>query len=166
MSEPVPSNNSSSSSVCTTKKRVAIVGSGNWACAIAKIVGLNCLRSDVLEDEVRMWVHEEFIKGRKLTDIINTKHENVKYMPDVKLPANIIADPDIASATKDANVLIFVLPHQFLDGLCERIAGHHAPDCIAISLINGVHFDENGVALVSGTISAGLNGMDVSVLMG
>ena len=113
-----------------------------------------------------MWVYEEYIKGRKLSDIINTKHENVKYMPNVKLPTNIIADPDLASATKDANVLIFVLPHQFLDGLCERIAGHHAPDCIAISLINGVQFDEQGIALVSSTIRAGLNGMDVSVLMG
>jgi glycerol-3-phosphate dehydrogenase (NAD+) len=130
------------------------------------MVGLNCQRSDVLEDDVRMWVYEEYIKGRKLSDIINTKHENVKYMPNVKLPTNIIADPDLASATKDANVLIFVLPHQFLDGLCERIAGHHAPDCIAISLINGVQFDEQGIALVSSTIRAGLNGMDVSVLMG
>jgi glycerol-3-phosphate dehydrogenase (NAD+) len=113
-----------------------------------------------------MWVHEEYIKGRRLTDVINNKHENVKYMPNVKLPTNIIADPDIASATKDANVLIFVLPHQFLDGLCEKIAGHHAPDCIAISLINAVQFDDSGIVLVSSTIRAGLRGMDVSVLMG
>lgn len=28
-----------------------------------------------------MWVFEETIDGEKLTDIINTKHENVKYLP-------------------------------------------------------------------------------------
>ena len=34
------------------KKRVAIVGSGNWGCAIAKIVGQNCARHNHLEEEV------------------------------------------------------------------------------------------------------------------
>jgi hypothetical protein len=34
------------------KKRVAIVGSGNWGCAIAKIVGNNATRHNHLEDEV------------------------------------------------------------------------------------------------------------------
>ena len=34
------------------KKRVAIIGSGNWGCAIAKIVGMNCARVNHLEEEV------------------------------------------------------------------------------------------------------------------
>jgi glycerol-3-phosphate dehydrogenase (NAD+) len=149
-----------------SKKRVAIVGSGNWACAIAKIVGTNCKRLDMFEDEVRMWVFEEMVGGRKLSNIINRKHENVKYMPGIKLPENVIADPDVVSTTKDANVLIFVIPHQFLGGLLEKISGNHAPDCIAISLIKAVHFDESGIVLISDIIKSGLKGMDVSVLMG
>ena len=28
-----------------------------------------------------MWVFEEEVDGRKLTEIINTDHENVKYLP-------------------------------------------------------------------------------------
>jgi glycerol-3-phosphate dehydrogenase (NAD+) len=28
-----------------------------------------------------MWVFEEIVNGRKLTEIINTEHENTKYMP-------------------------------------------------------------------------------------
>ena len=28
-----------------------------------------------------MWVFEEEVDGEKLTEIINTKHENVKYLP-------------------------------------------------------------------------------------
>eukprot|EP00960_Hanusia_phi_P029794 748181-Hanusia_phi.AAC.2 len=148
------------------KKRVAIVGSGNWGCAIAKIVGNNCTHHPHLEDEVRMWVFEEVVKGRKLTEIINEEHENVKYMPGIKLPTNVIADPDVVSATRGANVLIFVLPHQFLGGLCKKIKGNHAQDCIAVSLIKGVHFDSKGMVLISDMIKEGLNGMDVSVLMG
>lgn len=148
------------------KKRVAIVGSGNWACAIAKIVGVNCQRYDEFEDEVRMWVFEEIVNGKKLTEIINEDHENVKYMRGIKLPTNIVADADVVSATRGASVLIFVLPHQFLGGLCKKIAGNHSPNCVAISLIKAVHFDDSGIVLISDIIKRGLGGMDVSVLMG
>ena len=113
-----------------------------------------------------MWVYEETVDGRKLTDIINSDHENVRYMPGIKLPPNIVADPDVVSAAKGASVLIFVLPHQFLGGLCKKIVGTLAPDCIAISLVKAVHFDETGIVLISDMIKKGLNGMDVSVLMG
>lgn len=113
-----------------------------------------------------MWVFEEMVGGRKLTDIINEDHENTKYMPGIKLPRNVIADPDVVSAARGAHILIFVLPHQFLGSLCAKIRGNTAPDCIAVSLIKGVHFDETGMVLVSDLIKQGLHGMDVSVLMG
>ena len=32
-----------------------------------------------------MWVFEEIVNGEKLSDIINTKHENVKYLPGEKI---------------------------------------------------------------------------------
>lgn len=38
-----------------------------------------------------MWVFEELIDGRKLTEIINETHENVKYLPKHKLPANVVS---------------------------------------------------------------------------
>ena len=63
------------------KEKVAIIGSGNWGSAIAKIIGRNVLAKDNFDDEVNMWVFEEQVDGRNLTDIINTEHENVKYLP-------------------------------------------------------------------------------------
>ena len=38
-----------------------------------------------------MYVYEEMIDGKKLTEIINTQHENVKYLPGHKLPPNIVS---------------------------------------------------------------------------
>lgn len=38
-----------------------------------------------------MWVFEESVNGRKLTDIINNDHENVKYLPGYKLPENVVS---------------------------------------------------------------------------
>lgn len=37
-----------------------------------------------------MYVYEEDINGKKLTEIINTTHENVKYLPGHKLPENVV----------------------------------------------------------------------------
>ena len=34
-----------------------------------------------------MWVYEEMVDGRKLTEIINEKHENVKYVLIQAMPA-------------------------------------------------------------------------------
>lgn len=58
--------------------------------AIAKIVGSNTAKYATFEDTVNMWVFEEMVNGRKLTEIINTEHENVKYLPGHKLPANVV----------------------------------------------------------------------------
>ena len=81
-----------------------------------------------------MWVFQENVDGKNLTDIINTEHENVKYLPvrpparcplpaphpdavgcrrqGVKFTDNVIADPDLTNAVQGATLLIFVLPHQ------------------------------------------------------
>lgn len=38
-----------------------------------------------------MYVYEEMIDGKKLTEIINETHENVKYLPGKKLPPNVVS---------------------------------------------------------------------------
>ena len=124
------------------RDRVCIVGSGNWGSAIAKLVGNNCDRLDAFESPVNMWVYEETIETKtgpqKLSSIINSKHENVKYLPGIKLPPNVIACPDLEKACKGATLLIFVLPHQFLPKLLPVIRRHAAPSCRGVSLIKGL----------------------------
>lgn len=75
------------------------------------------------------------MNGRKLSEIINTDHENVKYLPGHKLPENIIADPDLLSAARDADILIFVLPHGFVARICKPLKEVIKKDAIGISLI-------------------------------
>jgi len=148
-----------------SKEKVTIIGSGNWGSAIAKVVGRNVLDRDEFETEVRMWVYEEEVDGKKLTEIINTEHENVKYLPGIKFTDNVIADPDLTNAVTDSTLLIFVLPHQFLGRICPQMTTM-AKGCRVISLIKGIEFSESGPILISNMIKEALNGMDVSVLMG
>lgn len=59
--------------------------------AIAKIVGANAARLDHFNERVTMYVYEELINGKKLTEIINETHENVKYLPGHKIPPNVVS---------------------------------------------------------------------------
>ncbi|RXM95881.1 Glycerol-3-phosphate dehydrogenase [NAD(+)], cytoplasmic [Acipenser ruthenus] len=146
-------------------KKVCIVGSGNWGSAIAKIVGVNAAALDKFDKTVRMWVFEEMVNGRKLTEIINTDHENVKYLPGHKLPPNVVAVPDVVDAAKDADILVFVIPHQFIGRLCDTLKDSVKKDAIGISLIKGVDEGPEGLKLISAIIREKL-GIAVSVLMG
>ena len=38
-----------------------------------------------------MYVYEEMVDGRKLTEIINEEHENVKYLPGHKFTPNVVS---------------------------------------------------------------------------
>ena len=58
--------------------------------AIARIIGGNARSLERFATTVKMWVFEENVNGRKLSDIINTEHENVKYLPGFKLPENVV----------------------------------------------------------------------------
>ncbi|XP_020710418.2 glycerol-3-phosphate dehydrogenase [NAD(+)], cytoplasmic [Athalia rosae] len=148
------------------KKRVCIVGSGNWGSAIAKIVGKNAKELPQFDDRVTMYVYEEIIDGKKLTEIINETHENVKYLPGHRIPDNVVAVPDVLEAAKDADILIFVVPHQFIHRICSTLLGKIKPTAVGLSLIKGFDKREGGgIELISHIIAQELK-ISVSVLMG
>jgi glycerol-3-phosphate dehydrogenase (NAD+) len=145
--------------------KVSIVGSGNWGSAASTIIGRNAKRLALFNPTVRMWCFEEMVDGKKLSETINTTHVNVKYLPRHTLPENVVAVPDVADACIGADVLVFVVPHQFLAKTCATLKGKLAPNAVAISLIKGIDFDAKGVVLMSDVIEREL-GVPCSVLSG
>jgi glycerol-3-phosphate dehydrogenase (NAD+) len=121
-----------------------------------------------------MWVFEEEVnipesskhynpgselckKPQKLSQLINSLHENVKYLPGVLLPDNLIANPSIEDAVKDSTILIFNLPHQFISKVCSQIEGKIVPHARGISCVKGVEVSEKGVRLLSEMIGERLD---------
>ncbi|KAL7421746.1 glycerol-3-phosphate dehydrogenase [Cryptotrichosporon argae] len=148
------------------KEKVAIIGSGNWGTAIARIAGQNAAaHADVFEPRVPVWVFEEEFEGRKLTEIINETHVNKKYLPDVALPDNVVAVPDLADAVKDATALVFVVPHQFLDKALQGLEGKVRKDAKAITLIKGVSVEAGEISIFADVIEQRL-GISTSALSG
>lgn len=101
--------------------KVSIIGSGNWASAISKVVGTNAKKNFLFETEVKMWVRDKTKDGQSLSKIINQTHENVQYLKGVRLPENIVAYPDIKDVVNGADLLIFIVPCQFLENVVTTI---------------------------------------------
>lgn len=72
----------------------------------------------------------------------------------------------MVEAAKEADILIFVVPHQFVPGQCKQLLGKIKPTAVALSLIKGFDIAEGGgIELISHIITKHLK-IPCSVLMG
>ncbi|KAL1410639.1 hypothetical protein Q8F55_004656 [Vanrija albida] len=132
------------SPLASGKHRIAVIGSGSWGTALAKIAAENAARhSDQFHTTVNMWVREKQVNGKKLTEVINKTHMNQRYLPDVPLPANLVAVPKLADVVRDATLIVFVTPHQFLPTVINDLKRAKAihPGARAVSAIKGVEVE-------------------------
>ena len=109
-----------------SKHKICVVGSGNWGSAIARIIGMNTIKnSHIFEPIVKMFVHDEPInvdgQQHMLAQYINEFHCNLKYLPNIELPKNVVAINEMSKAVAGATILVFCLPHQFLSSTCDQI---------------------------------------------
>ncbi|KAG8525298.1 Glycerol-3-phosphate dehydrogenase [NAD(+)] [Bacidia gigantensis] len=154
--------------------KVTVVGSGNWGSAIAKIVAENTrAHPELFQPDVQMWVYQEELtvppaskkydpsspystQPQKLTDLINHFHENVKYLPNIALPENLHANPSLQDSVRDSSILVFNLPHQFINKLCQDMKGAIVPFARGISCIKGVNVSNEDISLFSESIGEAL----------
>lgn len=146
-------------------KSIGVIGSGNWGSAIAKLLGENVERAPEYNKLIKMWVFEETVNGRNLSEIINAEHENVKYLPGTKLPDNVVASSDLEDVASTADILVFVIPHEFLLKTLQVISPVVKQSAVAISLIKGAYFSGTEFNLISVKINSLLT-IPVCTLMG
>lgn len=187
MSSSVPP----SPSTFIKKKNISVIGAGSWGTAIASKLGRKLQHSkdtpndlsETYNERISLWLYDEMLPGNiicnkwcpasssstnatSLVDIINDTHENVKYLPGIILTSNVIATPDIVKATATADVLIFVIPHEFLAQTLAQMKGHCKESCVLVSLTKGLHVTEDGPKLLSEVIAKELRLKSTAVLMG
>lgn len=81
---------------------IAIIGAGSWGTTLA------CLLSKKRFDVI-IWARE-----KEIVDAINNKKENPLYLPNIKLPDDLIATNDIFEATKKARFIVNAVPTQHI----------------------------------------------------
>jgi glycerol-3-phosphate dehydrogenase (NAD(P)+) len=79
-------------------KKILVIGAGTWGSAIANLVAKNSYRV-ILSSNQGDIIQE-----------INNRHTNHKYLPNIKLSANIKAVKDFFAEIKDADFAFIVVP--------------------------------------------------------
>ncbi len=88
---------------------VGVIGAGAWGTAVAKVIADKGHKVDI-------WSHEE-----ETAENINKLHENIQFLPEVKLPPNLRASTDIAEAANGKDFLILAAPSLFLLDTMKKI---------------------------------------------
>ncbi|MGG1659633.1 NAD(P)H-dependent glycerol-3-phosphate dehydrogenase [Brevibacillus sp. NRS-1366] len=110
-------------------KNVTVIGAGSWGTALASVLADN-------GHHVTIWVRDP-----KLAEEINTKHVNGKYLPDVKLSANIVASVDLQEAVTRKPIVLLAVPSHAMRQICRQMAPFLDPQVLLIHATKGFELE-------------------------
>ncbi|ELQ75672.1 Glycerol-3-phosphate dehydrogenase/dihydroxyacetone 3-phosphate reductase [Trachipleistophora hominis] len=151
--------------------RIGIIGSGSFGTAIANIIARDVQNKSVFDDTVKIWIFDEQVRidGSKelLSEYIKRERENVNYLPHVKLPENLLFMTNLKEVVQKSDILVFVVPHQFIEKIVQDLKSMKLKKKIACSLMKGTLFSEETaeIVLISNYIEKEL-GWPCSAVMG
>jgi glycerol-3-phosphate dehydrogenase (NAD(P)+) len=90
-------------------KRAAVLGSGSWGTALAKVLADNGF-------ETRLWG-----RNRDLLHSIDAQRENARYLPGIRLPDTLSTSADLAETLAGADVISIVVPSHALRDLAREL---------------------------------------------
>lgn len=82
-------------------KKIAIIGSGSWGCALA-------IHASNLGNEIKIW---SFLEEE--ASLINNERK-CKFLPEVKMPDNIYCSTNIEEVVTDVDIILHVTPSKFV----------------------------------------------------
>ncbi|BFF90475.1 serine/arginine repetitive matrix protein 1 [Drosophila madeirensis] len=140
------------------KLKVCIIGSEGWGSAIAASVSNNVTQLEGFDSRAHIYVYDELVRSKYLSEVMNNCHENIKYLPGIRLPENLIAVNDLLAAAQNADILIFATPQHFVKSYCNILAGKVKENAIALSMVKGLaHVSDSEIDLYSNLISQQLD---------
>lgn len=110
-------------------KKASVFGAGSFGTAVAQVLASNF-------DEVVLWGRDA-----ALVDAINTKHENVNYLPNMALLPRIRATTDLQQAADHAELVVVATPSQATRDLLGKTKGLFPLHVPIITVAKGI---ENG----------------------
>lgn len=99
-----------------TSMKIAVLGDGAWGTALA----LNLHRN---HHQVAVW--SAFAEN---AEYVTKHHENKKFLPGVKIPADILYTPDMGSIAGEADLILLGTPSQYLRGTLMQLKKYIQPE--------------------------------------
>lgn len=108
------------------KKTITLLGGGSWGTALSKLLSEN-------GHNVKVWLRDE-----EQCRVLSTERVNKKYLPNVKIPDNIVFTSNINEAVKDAEIILIVTPTQMIRGVLRQINDEYKTNKIIINASKGI----------------------------
>lgn len=114
-----------------SNNRIALIGSGSWATALAKLIHCNVPKLD--------W----YVREESIIESLNTIQSNHIYLSSIKFDIEKLnLHYNINEAVKDADTIIFCVPSKYINSLCKEITVDISKKN-AITAIKGIVPGEN-----------------------
>ena len=107
--------------------RIAVLGAGAWGTAIA----LSLVRKG--SHQVTLWSHRP-----EAAEALERSRENLRFLPGFSFPEPLRVTGDDAAAVAEAEILICVVPSEFLRSTISRFIPHLRPGQIVVSATKGL----------------------------
>lgn len=108
------------------KLRVTVLGDGGWGTALAFV---NARK----KNEITLWsAFPDYAK------VIQEKRENVKFLPGVPLPSNLVVTADLKQALEFGDIIVLAIPTQFLRNILFKVKEMGFSDKIFVSVSKGI----------------------------
>jgi len=106
--------------------KITVLGAGAWGTALARLL-------HQAEADVTLWGHNP----QHLQDLKTTRI-NSRYLPEVRLPATLKLEKDMAKAVKGAECLVVALPSKAFRTVTKRLGDYTG---LVVSVTKGIEYD-------------------------
>jgi glycerol-3-phosphate dehydrogenase (NAD(P)+) len=107
-------------------ERIAVLGAGSWGTALANLLAKK-------GNDVTVWSFEPAV-----AEVINRDHENPRYLSGIQLNERVTATSVVATAARDAAVVVSVTPAQHVRRVLATAAPLMRPDALVVSASKGI----------------------------
>ena len=111
-----------------TMKKISIIGAGSWGTTLAVLLGQKGF-------DVKLWARRE-----ALANDIESKKENMQYLPGIKIPNNVITDHSLKDVLNGSEIIIAAVPSEFLRETIKEIKPYFNNQ-IVVSVAKGIEHD-------------------------
>lgn len=108
---------------------------------------------------IKIWDIDE-----KNIEDINVKRENVKYLPKVMIPFNVIAYNNLEEALRDSKYIFLSVPSHVIRTVCKNIKPYLNSNQVIINMAKGI--EDNTFKRLSEVISEELTDNKVAIISG
>lgn len=106
--------------------KIAIIGDGGWGTTLAIILSRKGYK-------VSLWgAFPEYVR------FLKEKRENVKFLPSIPIPKEILITADLEEALSGSKVVVLAVPSQFMRGVVGKLNGFDFSNSIIVSVTKGI----------------------------